>query len=86
MNSIVLFSVINLMTSVECALTSVEGALTSDLGEVVLTPWWTMRMSVGESITIDCGVATNGTSVTITWLKSQDSQPIRPYDESTNER
>ena len=40
--------------------------------DILLTPWWGMRLSVGEEAEVDCGVLTGGgaDTVTIEWVDS----------------
>ena len=67
-------------------LLSGEEAEVTDHGEVVLTPWWTLRFSEGESMSIDCGVSTNGQPehVTMSWVKGNNT--IRNSEYPANNR
>ncbi len=38
---------------------------------LLLTPYWNMAMAVGESLTVDCGVYTEGQEVIIQWWKNK---------------
>ncbi len=40
---------------------------------LLLTPYWNMAMGVGESLTVDCGVYTEGQEVIIQWWKNKQA-------------
>ena len=58
------------LISAVCVSHTLAGSSVQSDDDIVLTPWWRMRFSVGEDAHVDCGVFTGGDAeaVAINWI------------------
>ena len=58
------------LISAVCVSHALAGSSAQSDDDIVLTPWWRMRFSVGEDARVDCGVFTGGDAeaVAINWI------------------
>ena len=68
----VLISVIHLLSGEEATPSSIVY-----YNDMALTPWWPLRFSKGERVTIDCGVPTNGHPETLAMRWTINDQQIK---------